>query len=1289
MTKAQRRLVTAAAVLGIVIAVNASAFAQETQPGDPCIASEVDQQRKVGGPENPDAGLLLICDGSAWNLVYEFDNNANLGVKRADPKAPLHVGGEAIIGNTGLVCDADRAGGIRWSSVNSTLEMCNGFAWEKIVAALPTINLVLTPASKNNMDVDGSCGFATCTGTTIDFTLQNQGTLTSAAISVSLTNLTNFTKISDTCNGVSLAPNQTCVIQVQPKATGNLAYSGRLDITANNNPFAVLQGTATNFGCVPGRAGGGGIYAYCNLASTEGAYDLVVTPGGCTSSTINPTCAGGADTLAMTWGLSGQSAAIIPYNDTIGAQASVDSLAIYNSGAITAPTAIKQCTDLEYAGYTDWYLPAVLEFHNYIRPNRAAIGGFNLTYYWTSTYFTTYITSDSYIYDFGGSTWAYRNRNESRYIRCARRHDVALPPVTPDVDPDDVAFGTSVVTTPGARVYSGAIPITGFLQPVGVTVTSNTGNPKVKINGGAEVNSGTLTLVNQTVQLVMDAPAVSGNKNTLTLTIGPDNYTWYAGYTDGSATAYAFTTQSTWSGSIGGLGGADTKCQTAASNAGYGGTWKALLSDQATNAQDRIPFDWGVLRRLDNAIVANNWNDLWDGSLQNPISLSENLGAVTGWVHSATSIYGVKRSATSGTCSGWTSSGINDNAVGSAGSSGNDWVAYGSTGNSCGSSDRSLYCISANVPDTTPDVFTFTDQSNVNPAQLFESNIVQITGINAASPIYVSGSGTPEYRVCSNGTCSSVISGWTRTGGLPISNNQYLQVRQYSNGAGGGISDSIIDVGLGTDTWSLTTVAGDPCSGSPSPGAVCNDGTVYGGTSPAGGSIYFTRCDAGQTWSGTSCGGARASSTWNDGASNWLDISLINCGAAGGCDPNGETNTLVATLSDSNLVSAGTQAHAAAQYCASLTIHGYSDWYLPSAPELNTAYTNQFVIGGFNTSGSYYWTSSEFDSGNGWQQRFSDGAQDTSGNKADSYLMRCARRNLDITPASLSFTDQTGATAASVVSSNIIQISGIDSTAQIYILDGSGAEYRVCGDATCTTIINGWTANPAGVISDNNYLQLRQTAYGEAGGTVSTTVVVGDFSDTWTVTTAAGDPCAGSPLSGAVCSDGTVYVGTSPAGGAMYTTRCDYGMTWSGTACTNARLLRTWNDGNSSWVDTSISNCGAASGCDPDGEANTTTLVATDSNSVTVGQQLHVAAQVCSDLNTHSQTDWYLPSAPELDLLYQGRAAIRNFDTSGGWYFSSSEYNGTYGWQQRFSDGNQNATGYGKNNGFFLRCVRR
>ncbi len=50
-----------------------------------------------------------------------------------------HVGGETIIGiSTGLPCDTDRAGGLRWSSADLTFEMCDGTDWRKIVAATGT-----------------------------------------------------------------------------------------------------------------------------------------------------------------------------------------------------------------------------------------------------------------------------------------------------------------------------------------------------------------------------------------------------------------------------------------------------------------------------------------------------------------------------------------------------------------------------------------------------------------------------------------------------------------------------------------------------------------------------------------------------------------------------------------------------------------------------------------------------------------------------------------------------------------------------------------------------------------------------------------------------------------------------------------------------------------------------------------------------------------------------------------------------------------------------------------------
>ena len=361
------------AVLLCLFAGASTAFAAEPQPGDAC--SLANSFIRSGGVETSGDVFYMTCQGGVWVRVMESDTAGYLGVDQASPKAPLHVGGEAIIGaTTGLPCDADREGGLRWSSTAHTIEMCDGTSWQKIVASVPTVNLVLTPASQNSMDVDGSCGTGTCTGTTVDFTLQNQGTLTSASIAVSLTNTTNFTIISDTCTGNTLDLNQTCVVQVQPQATGNTPYTGTLQITANNNPFAVLQGTASGFGCTPGRTGGGGIYAACNQNDGDGAYDLVIMPGGCDGTTTNPTCAGSdGGPVTMVWGPGGASYATICNSDLAnsckGAQEAVDLMQLQAIGYGTFPAA-SYCDAMSYGGKTDWFLPNPYEMKSLIYPSQ-------------------------------------------------------------------------------------------------------------------------------------------------------------------------------------------------------------------------------------------------------------------------------------------------------------------------------------------------------------------------------------------------------------------------------------------------------------------------------------------------------------------------------------------------------------------------------------------------------------------------------------------------------------------------------------------------------------------------------------------------------------------------------------------------------------------------------------------------------------------------------------------------------------------------------------------------------
>ena len=78
-----------------------------------------------------------------------------------------------------------------------------------------------------------------------------------------------------------------------------------------------------------------------------------------------------------------------------------------------------------------------------------------------------------------------------------------------------------------------------------------------------------------------------------------------------------------YDGNLGGLAGADSKCQARADAAGLGGSWNAWLSDDAESASSRITRSSGPYTRVDGVLVANNWDDLTDGSLQNPLSIDE------------------------------------------------------------------------------------------------------------------------------------------------------------------------------------------------------------------------------------------------------------------------------------------------------------------------------------------------------------------------------------------------------------------------------------------------------------------------------------------------------------------------------------------------------------------------------------------------------------------------------------------------------------------------------------------
>jgi hypothetical protein len=84
-----------------------------------------------------------------------------------------------------------------------------------------------------------------------------------------------------------------------------------------------------------------------------------------------------------------------------------------------------------------------------------------------------------------------------------------------------------------------------------------------------------------------------------------------------------FVTSTTYDGNLGGLAGADAKCQARASAASLPGTYKAWLSDSTVSAGDRMTHSTGAYKLKNGTVVATNWTDLTDGSLASPISHDE------------------------------------------------------------------------------------------------------------------------------------------------------------------------------------------------------------------------------------------------------------------------------------------------------------------------------------------------------------------------------------------------------------------------------------------------------------------------------------------------------------------------------------------------------------------------------------------------------------------------------------------------------------------------------------------
>jgi hypothetical protein len=155
-----------------------------------------------------------------------------------------------------------------------------------------------------------------------------------------------------------------------------------------------------------------------------------------------------------------------------------------------------------------------------------------------------------------------------------------------------------------------------------------------------------------------------------------------------------FVTSGVFSGNLGGLAGADAKCQAAAAAAtaagfsNFAGTvWKAWLSDSSANAIDRLGFDGPYYAPFQNRVFNNKAHVAYiPAHLYQGINVDETgrqIFSFPSCVWTGTLAGGTKAT---NTCQNWTDAsctGHNDGETGGVGATDNTWTELG-TNSLCG-----------------------------------------------------------------------------------------------------------------------------------------------------------------------------------------------------------------------------------------------------------------------------------------------------------------------------------------------------------------------------------------------------------------------------------------------------------------------------------------------------------------------------------------------------------------------------------------------------------------------------
>ena len=99
---------------------------------------------------------------------------------------------------------------------------------------------------------------------------------------------------------------------------------------------------------------------------------------------------------------------------------------------------------------------------------------------------------------------------------------------------------------------------------------------------------------------------------------------------NGTCAHRIFATSNVYDGDLGGISGADSKCNSVASAAGLQGNWRAVISDYSTHARDHVTIA-GTVMNMNGQKVADNKSDFWGRCLDAAVGYDESGSSISRW----------------------------------------------------------------------------------------------------------------------------------------------------------------------------------------------------------------------------------------------------------------------------------------------------------------------------------------------------------------------------------------------------------------------------------------------------------------------------------------------------------------------------------------------------------------------------------------------------------------------------------------------------------------------------------